>query len=156
MKIRLASAADLAAIGSLEELCFSSPWTASSLLSTFQTGMALFLVGENDAGLLTGYGIFSRAPGEWEVLRLGVSPAERRSGTGTRILEKAASLFAESGGGRLLLEVRASNLPALGLYRKAGFSPFSTRPRYYKDPVEDAVCMKKTIGPSGAGEKDRP
>jgi ribosomal-protein-alanine N-acetyltransferase len=42
----------------------------------------------------------------------------------------------------IILEVRASNAAALGLYRLLGFAETGRRPRYYHDPVEDAVLMR--------------
>jgi ribosomal-protein-alanine N-acetyltransferase len=39
------------------------------------------------------------------------------------------------------LEVRISNLPAQGLYRKYGFTVQGRRPRYYSDNNEDAFIM---------------
>jgi len=41
----------------------------------------------------------------------------------------------------LLLEVRASNGQALEFYRRRGFSQSGRRPRYYADPVEDALLL---------------
>ena len=53
----------------------------------------------------------------------------------------------ESAGFReILLEVRASNEPAQGLYRGFGFSENGRRVRYYADPVEDAVLMRMRLG----------
>jgi len=45
----------------------------------------------------------------------------------------------------LLLEVRASNDAALAFYRDAGFVETGRRPRYYADPVEDAVLLKLSL-----------
>jgi [ribosomal protein S18]-alanine N-acetyltransferase len=42
----------------------------------------------------------------------------------------------------ILLEVRASNAPALALYRGLGFSELDRRARYYTDTGEDAVVMQ--------------
>jgi len=42
----------------------------------------------------------------------------------------------------LLLELRASNLPALAFYRSLGFTEAGRRPRYYHDPIEDALLMR--------------
>ena len=39
------------------------------------------------------------------------------------------------------LEVRASNLPAINLYRKYGFETIGKRERYYQDNNEDALIM---------------
>ena len=42
----------------------------------------------------------------------------------------------------VILEVRASNLPALALYRQLGFVETGRRPRYYQAPEEDAILMR--------------
>ena len=43
------------------------------------------------------------------------------------------------------LEVRFSNTPAQKLYEKYGFEKLGLRKKYYTNPSEDAVLMKKTI-----------
>jgi ribosomal-protein-alanine N-acetyltransferase len=42
----------------------------------------------------------------------------------------------------IILEVRASNRPALAFYRSAGFGQAGLRRAYYVDPIEDAVLMR--------------
>jgi ribosomal-protein-alanine N-acetyltransferase len=42
----------------------------------------------------------------------------------------------------ILLEVRESNAAARALYAKVGFREEGRRPRYYRDPDEDAVLMR--------------
>ena len=54
----------------------------------------------------------------------------------------------ERGEERLLLEVRASNLPARTLYESIGFVCDGIRKRYYRDPAEDAVLMSLTLNES--------
>jgi ribosomal-protein-alanine N-acetyltransferase len=44
-----------------------------------------------------------------------------------------------------MLEVRASNHPAIGLYRRLGFAETGRRKRYYRDPMEDAVQMRLEV-----------
>tara|TARA_B100001250_G_scaffold341155_1_gene309051 strand:- start:207 stop:467 length:261 start_codon:yes stop_codon:yes gene_type:complete len=41
----------------------------------------------------------------------------------------------------ITLEVRASNNPAQGLYRKFGFAPVGLRRGYYQADNEDAIVM---------------
>lgn len=43
---------------------------------------------------------------------------------------------------KMLLEVRASNLPAISLYASRGFKEIARIPRYYHQPEEDAVIME--------------
>ena len=42
----------------------------------------------------------------------------------------------------LTLEVRASNLAAIALYEKMGFSILGRRPGFYEAPREDALMMR--------------
>ncbi len=41
----------------------------------------------------------------------------------------------------MTLEVRASNDPAIKLYKKFGFAPVGFRTNYYSDTGEDALIM---------------
>ena len=43
----------------------------------------------------------------------------------------------------LLLEVRASNAPAIALYEKLGFQQVGLRKNYYRNPKEDARILRK-------------
>lgn len=43
----------------------------------------------------------------------------------------------------IFLEVRKSNVAAIGLYRKFGFKEIGTRREYYSNPCEDAILMKR-------------
>ena len=45
----------------------------------------------------------------------------------------------------LMLEVRASNAPAIALYEKHGFAAVGRRKNYYDAPREDAVLMTLTF-----------
>ena len=45
------------------------------------------------------------------------------------------------------LEVRPSNRPARGLYRKLGFAVIDRRRRYYSDNRENALVMRLSLGP---------
>ena len=49
------------------------------------------------------------------------------------------------------LEVRASNEPALRLYRHAGFGEAGRRRGYYKGPDEDAILLRRGLQSSGLG-----
>lgn len=94
------------------------------------------IVAELD-GLLAGFLAVLELPGEEaEILNLAVDPTFQRRGIATRLL-------AELSQPTLYLDVRASNEPALAFYRRHGFSKCGHRRRYYSQPVEDAVMMKR-------------
>ena len=45
----------------------------------------------------------------------------------------------------LLLEVRVSNAPAIALYEGLGFAQVGRRPKYYHNPHEDALILRKEL-----------
>ena len=45
------------------------------------------------------------------------------------------------GADKIMLEVRASNAPAIALYTKYGFEKVGLRPAYYRHPTETAILM---------------
>ncbi len=78
---------------------------------------------------------------EWELENIAVLPEFRRKGVAggllSALLVQARSLLAE----RILLEVRASNQPAIRLYHASGFQILARRRDYYRNPSEDAIIL---------------
>ncbi|MFN7958351.1 MAG: GNAT family N-acetyltransferase [Holophagaceae bacterium] len=79
--------------------------------------------------------------GEAELLRLAVDPAHRGGGLGRRLLEACQEALAAEGMATLYLEVRASNQPAIRLYRACGWQRCGLRSGYYPDG-EDALLFR--------------
>lgn len=102
------------------------------------------LVVEDGDGLC-GYAFFRVCPPECELLHLVVAPQQRRLGVGESLLRAALLDFAGHGYTTCLLEVRASNAAALGLYAKLGFLQVGRRKGYYRQPVEDALLMNRSL-----------
>lgn len=72
---------------------------------------------------------------------MAVHLAARSCGIGTALLHELLAWAAAHGAGHFSLEVRASNAPAIALYRSSGLRPEGLRPRYYADPEEDALLL---------------
>ncbi len=141
IKLRPITAADIAALGAIEAACFSRPWSAASL-GLLLTPAATALVAEAE-GTVVGYlGLLRIPPDEWEFTNIGVLPAHRRRGIGRALVTAMQEAAIAEGIGRVTLEVREKNAPALALYQSAGFCPVGTRKNYYKDPPDHAVIME--------------
>ncbi|WP_371814238.1 GNAT family N-acetyltransferase [Phycicoccus sp. HDW14] len=52
----------------------------------------------------------------------------------------------------VMLEVRADNTAATGLYRSAGYTVLTTRRGYYQPDGVDALVMRKTLVQNGVGD----
>ena len=94
------------------------------------------------AGEIVGFVMASLMPPEAELETIAVAKKAQREGIGRLLLEQLTARLLGAGADRILLEVRASNLPAAEFYRSTGFVETGRRRSYYTDPVEDAVLMK--------------
>jgi ribosomal-protein-alanine N-acetyltransferase len=83
---------------------------------------------------------------EGELESIAVRAEEQGRGIGKNIFWALVEELKAAGVGEVLLEVRASNEPALGFYRSLGWDEAGRRPRYYADPEEDAVLMSIKLG----------
>jgi [ribosomal protein S18]-alanine N-acetyltransferase len=95
---------------------------------------------------VAGFAIASVVAPQAELETIAVALDSQRQGVGRRLFGALAVELRGAGANELLLEVRASNLAALGFYRALGFIETGWRPRYYSDPVEDAVLMRVWLG----------
>ncbi len=97
---------------------------------------------------LVGFVIARRMADEMEILNLGVEPAHRRCGVASRLLEAALESGRARGAKRAFLEVRESNAGAIAFYQRRGFVRAGRRPRYYADPLEDALVLSRSFAES--------
>lgn len=127
----------------IEQACFAESWTLSMIESSLQIPFYSFYIGEihrENAGYIG----FSAAGGEGELLRVGVLPKYRGQKLGEALVKHMLSDFQTQGVERVFLEVRRSNVPAIALYEKLGFSVLGVRRAYYENPKEDALVMERS------------
>ncbi len=131
-----------AQVAQLERECFSDPWSEGSIAGELENPLSLWLVCV-DGGRVLGYVGSQTVLGETDMMNIAVASDARRQGIAQKLLEALTEQLKEQGSRCLALEVRASNAPALGLYRKLGFAQVGRRPGYYRNPKEDALILKK-------------
>jgi [ribosomal protein S18]-alanine N-acetyltransferase len=142
--------ADLARLMEIEAAGFRHPWSEQLLRNELANAWSvlLALVEDHPPGEhMLGYVIFWVVHDEIHVLNVATAPEARRRGVGRALM----ALAAEHGRARacrlVTLEVRRTNLPALGLYRSLGFRQVGVRPRYYAEENEDAIIMTLDLDP---------
>jgi ribosomal-protein-alanine N-acetyltransferase len=87
----------------------------------------------------------SDASNELHINNVATLPAFRRSGIARRLVEESLHSGKMYGAAQAILEVRASNFPAQGLYLSLGFKTTLRRRAYYSFPVEDAFVMERKL-----------
>ena len=142
MEIVKMTAEHVAQIARLETVCFSDPWSEKSIASELENDLALWLVAV-DGNTVAGYVGSQSVLGETDMMNIAVSPDYRRQGIGEKLVTELVEGLKVRGNHSLMLEVRASNIPAQKLYEKLGFRLVGRRPRYYHNPKEDALILRK-------------
>ncbi|MBR6708868.1 MAG: ribosomal protein S18-alanine N-acetyltransferase [Clostridia bacterium] len=130
----------IAAIAAIEQDCFHDPWTENGLREELELENNLFLAAvEEDA--VVGYVGCQTVLDEGYITNVAVSPAHRRKGVAARLLTELRIKAEEKGLSFVTLEMRASNEPAIALYRGAGYVEVGVRRNFYTNPKEDALLM---------------
>ena len=134
---------DLDALLELEYLIFPLSWSKEQYAGLLRTGVGK-VFGAFRAGRLWGYvsvGLVLAA-GEMEVYNLAVRPEARGRRLGANLMRMALNLAKDRGMERAVLEVRAGNFQAIGLYERTGFTRCGARRAYYANPTEDALILE--------------
>ena len=103
---------------------------------------AAYLAAEDAEGCVVGYAGLQVVLDEGYIDNIAVEPNARRHGVADELLDVFCR-FGEANLAFLTLEVRASNAPAIALYRKHGFEEAGRRKNYYTKPAEDAIIMTR-------------
>ncbi len=132
-------------IEQLEKQCFSVPWSRQALISQLPDDMHIFIAAFNESGRVLGYVGMMYVLDEGYISNVAVSPECRRLGIADKLIESLIKRANERTLSFVTLEVRESNLPAIELYRKLGFSDVGMRRNYYNRPTENAILMTKFL-----------
>ena len=143
MEIVKMNESHVASVAAIEKECFGrDAWSEKSVSGELTNALALWLVaveGETVAGYVGSQTVCN----ETDMMNVAVTADFRRQGIAeklvTALVEELKAIESHS----LTLEVRASNTPAQALYEKLGFAEVGRRPRYYQNPKEDALILRK-------------
>jgi ribosomal-protein-alanine N-acetyltransferase len=147
--VRLARTDDAELLVEIDGLVNASPWSPAQFEVACASAMEAsesVLVLEH-GGRVCGFIIFSRVLDEVCIHNLAVHPAQQGEGFGRKLVVAALELAKQQGAGRCLLEVRASNTAARGLYEALYFHLDGVRKNYYRAATgrEDALLMSRQL-----------
>ena len=144
--MRAMTEADVDEVLRIEREVQAYPWSRGNFMDALSHGYVC-QVDTQDA-VIRGYVVlmadFKNAGiEEAELLTIGVAATQQRKGLGRAMLREMLEAVRAQNLRRVFLEVRASNLAALALYRSAGFARIGLRRSYYQNARgnEDAITM---------------
>ena len=140
-KIRPVRQDDIAEISLLEEASFDDPYPSYFLSELARDNPDTFLVLTLNNEIVA-YGVVDHWEDHDHLISIAVRPDSRRKGFGERLLIELERRLSKER--PLKLEVRQSNLAAIQLYSKRGFTKTGTAEGYYGDG-EDAIIMEKRL-----------
>jgi len=161
IQLRRATAADLAAIVALERASEGAPhWPSAAYAAIVESqntdGEAqnsngpqhrcLFVaeIGAEPAGAIVGFavGLLHGVEAIAELESVAVAASARRAGVGRALCVAVLDWCRRHETASIILEVRAGSAAAIALYAGLGFVQAGRRPRYYRDPEDDALLLR--------------
>ena len=131
---------DIAAVAAIEAAVSPEPWSVGLFEGEFAVDVSSrhWVVAEAETGIVGFGGMMfvglTDPEAEGHLMNIAVVPEMRRSGIARRLCDELFAAAAEVGVDAITLEVRVSNVGAIGLYRSFGFAPVGNRPSYYRNP----------------------
>ena len=144
-RYRRLTGAELDAVVAIENSIYPHPWTRGNFADSTAAGYHCWIV--ECGGDIAGYAVVAVTAGEAHLLNLSVGAPWQRRGIGREVLDFVLKLARDYGAGKILLEVRPSNVAALALYAAGGFSEIGVRRGYYPagEGREDAIVLELVL-----------
>ena len=140
---------DIDSVIKIEQEVYPYPWTENILKELFYFGLnnqmnhSTVIDDDNKNSAIYGYSFWQMIVDECHILNFAISAENHGKGYGSFFLKKILKEAKNIGAQRATLEVRIGNEPAIGLYKKIGFTVIAMRKNYYVDDgkKEDALIM---------------
>ncbi|MGJ9458539.1 ribosomal protein S18-alanine N-acetyltransferase [Oceanobacillus sp. CF4.6] len=125
----------------VERVSFRTPWTTDIFYQELiDNKHAHYFVMELDDKIVGYIGIWIVID-DAQITNVAILPDYRGNKLGEKLFGYTVQYAVKMGVKRLSLEVRESNSPAQGLYKKFGLVAGGIRKNYYTDNGEDAIVM---------------
>ncbi len=133
-----------------DELFPADPWSPEQFWQELAQPTRTYLVAVDDDAVVGYAGAFVMPP-DADIQTVGVRTDRQGRGIARRLVTALLSDAEARGATHTLLEVRADNASALGLYESLGFARISERRRYYPDGG-DALILRRAARDQDRGE----
>ena len=129
-------------VHAIEQVLFPGDcWSVEQFWSELAQPTRCYVVALDEDEVVGYAGLFLLPP-DADIQTVAVGWDHQGQGIARRLVSDLLDVADSAGATHTMLEVRADNEAATALYRRLGFVPISTRPRYYPDGG-DAVIMRR-------------
>ena len=132
-------------LSEIDILCFISSWSEQDYIEMQKGAFFKSWLLETSKSFSLGFLVFNIIYPELEILRIGIHPEWRRYGLAELMIDRLELSSKKKNLISIILDVHIDNKPALSLYRKKGFKDIGTRKNYFKNPLGDALLLKKFL-----------
>ena len=130
---------DIERVLTIERASSPDPWTERIMHDELYGARRCYLVAEHASEVVGFCGLLLQV-GEGHVTNVAVEPRFRGQRIAARLLLPSIRWGLDQHISALTLEVRVGNEAAIRLYRRFGFAPVGTRPKYYPNG-DDALIL---------------
>jgi ribosomal-protein-alanine N-acetyltransferase len=127
----------------------SSPWSASAVVAELQRPGSMVVVAKiqesASRAFIAGWYCALLVFPEAELLKIGVRQSHRRRGVAQTMFKHLIAKISLQKYTSLSLEVRSKNLVAMKFYGKNDFIEVAKRAKYYSNPADDALILRKAL-----------
>lgn len=143
IRIRKIRKEDIDEVHLIEQEQFLHPWKKDFFYRELSHNIAWFHAAENvETKEIAGYILFWIIEETLELHDIAVKGTYKKKGIGGLMMSFMLETARAKGVEELFLEVRKSNMDAVGFYERYGFKQISVRKDYYRNPVEDALIFR--------------
>jgi len=145
-----ASPADARGFAALHAGAFHRPWSDGEFEKLLRDPNVVADRCRLDKSVI-GFVLSRIAADEAEILSIAVARSRQSKGLGRQLLDINLRRLAGLGVRRVFLEVAEDNVPALRLYRRAGFREVARRQGYYSHPADStALVLRRDLASPAA------
>lgn len=145
--IRLMTLDDISAVAIIERRSYTHPWSAELLSDCVRVGLDCWVI--EVLSEIKGFAIVGGQGEDSHLMNICISPGSRRQAYGETLLAFLLDHSHEKAKASVFLEVKPTNLAAIKLYQKYGFSQEAIVENYYQEGErpEDALVFRKRLSP---------
>ncbi|MFM7205316.1 MAG: ribosomal protein S18-alanine N-acetyltransferase [Planctomycetaceae bacterium] len=135
---------DMPEVIGIEHEAFEFPWSEEDFTRCLRQRNCIGMVAEL-ADSVVAFMIYELHRSRLHMLNFAVLRSHRRLGVGTQMMDKLVAKLTPDRRGRIVLEVRETNLAAQLFFRALGFRATSVLKDFYRDSTEDAYLMEYAL-----------